>query len=161
MRSVSAIGPLASDLLREHHLSPYPSGELSPHVKLAAKGGKILCLGVGPNTNTLFHCPEDLLKEDFPAPVYENGQLAIRVKREDGTAISVATFERTARWHNCADPARLLPYFDGLIEERTIAGVDASLVPASAFLERVLFLARRGIHMYGFRFPSPARVLRH
>ena len=82
MRSVSAIGPLASDLLSEHHLSPYPSGELSPHVKIAAKGGKVLCLGVGPNTNTLFHCPEDLLKEDFPAPVYENGQLAIRVKQK-------------------------------------------------------------------------------
>lgn len=159
LRSVAAAGPLGAELLREHHLSPYPSGTLSPYAKLAEVGGKVLCVGVGAEYNSMFHCAEDILEEDFPAPVYENGLFVTRIRREDGTVIEVPAYERGTRWHYCADAARMLPYLEDVLARRFIGDVELSVVAADKFLERLLMLARLGIHMYGFRFPSPAKVL--
>jgi len=156
---VAAAGPLRAELLGEHHLSPYPSGTSSPYAKLAKVRGKVLCLGVGAEYNTMFHCAEDILRDDFPVSVYEDGLLAIQVRREDGTITAVPAYERASRWHYCADAARMLPYLEDLLARRTIRGVEVSLVAADQFLERLLMLARRGIHMYGFQFPSPSRVV--
>jgi len=159
LSSVAAVGPRADELLGQHHLSPYASGPLSPHAKIAETGGKVLCLGVGAEYNTLLHCAEDFLQKDFPAPVYEDGLRDIEVVHDDGTRSQVQAYQRAARWQYCADGVRLMKYFEDLLSRRSIASKEASLVAADAFLERVLLLAERGIHMYGFRFPPVTRTL--
>ena len=158
LRSVAAIGPLAAELTGEHHLSPYASGRQSPYAKLAAVSGKVLCLGVGPEFNTMFHCGEDTLESEFPVQVYEDGLSEIRVVGEDGTEMTVPTFVRSERWTNCCDAVRLFPYFRDVFRPAEINGVAACLIPAEPFLERLIALARAGIHMYGFHFPPPRRV---
>ena len=52
-----------------------------------------------------------------------------------------------------------VPYFEDLMKRRDINGVEVSLVAAEQFLGRLLFIARKGIHMYGFSFPPPRKVL--
>lgn len=158
LRSVAAVGPRAAELTAEHHLSPYASGRQSPYAKLAAVGGKVLCLGVGPEFNTMFHCGEDTLESEFPVHVYEDGLSQVQVVGEDGTEMTVATYVRSERWTNCCDAVRLFPYLRDVFQQGEINGVAACLIPADAFLERLVALARSGIHMYGFRFPPPRRV---
>lgn len=158
LRSVAAFGPMAAKLTSEHHLSPYASGKRSPYATLAALGGKVLCLGVGPESNTMFHCGEDILESEFPVAVYEDGLTDVRVVKADGTSMTIRVYERSTRWTYCCDAVRLLPYMRDAIRWRTINGVEAYLVPADQFLERLLALARAGIHMYGFHFPSPRHM---
>lgn len=51
----------------------------------------------------------------------------------------------------------MLPYFEDAISCQVIAGVAAYHMPADVFLERLLDLAHRDIHMHGFRFPTSAK----
>jgi aminoglycoside 3-N-acetyltransferase len=157
-RSVAAQGPMAAELTREHHLSPFASGLESPYGKLATLGGKVLFLGVGAETNTMFHCGEDILREQFPVQVYPSEPRTFRALDADGSAHVVSTYVRAARWTYCCDAVRMLPYFADLITSRSLDGVQLSLIDAGAFLERLLALARIRVHMYGFRFPSPSRA---
>jgi aminoglycoside 3-N-acetyltransferase len=154
-RSVAAHGPAAEELVREHHLSPYPSGPVSPHAKLAELRGKVLCLGVGPEFNTMFHCGEDILGPQFPVSVYEEGESELRVRTEAGEELAVRNLVRSDRWTQVGDAVRLLPYLDRAVQSRTLAALEVHLTQAAPFLEQLLALARQGIHMYGFRFPSP------
>jgi aminoglycoside 3-N-acetyltransferase len=158
LRTVAAQGPNADLLVGDHHRSPYASGPLSPYVRIAEVGGKVLSLGVGPEDNTMFHCGEDVLVAEFPVSVYEDPATEVHVVDIEGHALTVPSYERSERWTNCCDAVRMLPYFEDMLQRRVAAGVDAYLVPADRFLERLLGLARGGIHMYGFRFPSPSRT---
>jgi aminoglycoside N3'-acetyltransferase len=159
LNSVAAVGAVAPFLLDEHHQSPYAAGPLSPYARLAEVGGWVACLGVGPESNTMFHCGEDVLQEEFPVRVYGPAPRILRVCTEAGRTLDVPMWYRDERWTYCCDPVRLLPYFPDLILHRVLGSVDLFAMPSRAFLERLLFLAGKGIHMYGFRFPTPAAVL--
>ena len=155
VRTVASLGPLAEELTGEHHHSPYASGNTSPYAKLADVHGKVLCLGVGPEHNTMFHCAEDLLGSEFPVDVYE-GQAHGGSRHRHNWARDHRPELRTVGALDLLlrrGPTTAL--FCGRIQWREMAGVDAYLMPAAVFLSRLLGLARRGIHMYGFHFPAP------
>jgi aminoglycoside N3'-acetyltransferase len=67
--SVCALGPLAEEVVRGHHLSPATFGELSPFGVMARY--KTVILGVGIEyyrTLTQVHAIEDHMGPDFPIP---------------------------------------------------------------------------------------------
>lgn len=80
--SLCALGPLADELTRTHHLSPAALGELSPFGVMARR--KTAILGVGTEyyrSLTQAHAIEDHMGPDFPIP-RENEQ-PVRVKLID------------------------------------------------------------------------------
>jgi len=160
-RAVVALGRDAESLVAQHHLSPYASGKLSPYAQLAQKKGKVLCLGVGAITNTMFHCGEDILETEFPVNIYGREPKTFQVRTEKQAMLEVPAFIRSQRWSYCCDASRLLKYFDSnIIQHRTFHGIDCYLTDAHAFLTRLLELARQGVHMYGFKFPRPDKLAR-
>lgn len=158
-RSVAAQGAMAWELTHEHHLSPFASDSGSPYGKLAAMGGKVLFLGVGPEMNTMFHCGEDIMHERFPVQVYEGTPRPFRVFDAEGSVHVIKSYVRAPRWTYCCDAVRMLPYFDDLMVSVSVAGTPITLTTADRFLERLLSLAQIGVHMYGFRFPKVSSVL--
>ncbi len=64
--SVAAIGADAPLLTKDHQFSITPCDESSPYYKLAhVEGGCILLIGVDHESNTSFHCAEELVGVDY------------------------------------------------------------------------------------------------
>ena len=64
--SVAAIGADAQSLTSDHEYSITPCDEYSPYYKLAQAGnGYILLIGVDHESNTSFHCAEELVGVDY------------------------------------------------------------------------------------------------
>ena len=59
--SVCGFGPLAGELLGEHHLDDTPCGPRSPFRRLPAAGGQIVFLGCGLRPNTSMHSVEEVV----------------------------------------------------------------------------------------------------
>lgn len=155
-RSVAALGPRAELLIGEHHLSPYPCGPASPYAKLAKLNAKVLCLGVPPITNTMFHCAEDILQKRFPAAIYPGTPKVLAVEDASGMKLHVECFRPLPRWQYACSSEGLLKYFSGdIIDVRTFRGIECSITYASRFLDRLLWLAEnRNIHIYRLLFPE-------
>ena len=58
--SVCGVGPLAGELLGEHHLDDTPCGPHSPFRKLPQYDGQIIFLGCGMRPNTSMHSVEEI-----------------------------------------------------------------------------------------------------
>lgn len=89
--SIVAIGPKAEYLLSDHHLSIYPCGDLSPFYKMLEFDAKIIGLGVNTEFLSFVHCPEDILKDDFPYKVRTQQIFMAKVKDFEGKIINVET----------------------------------------------------------------------
>lgn len=154
-RSVAARGRHAEALLADHHRSPYPSGVLSPYYRIAREGGKVLTLGISAIYSAMFHCGEDVLQDEFPAPVYGRTPFKFQARSAAGEIFTVLVKRLKLRYYYKCDTARLLKYFpEDEISHRAFHGVPCSLAHAGPFLDRLLRLARSGIHIYGSRFPD-------
>jgi aminoglycoside N3'-acetyltransferase len=157
-RSMAAIGRNAAHLTSDHHNSPYASGELSPHYRLSACRGKVMCLGVGATTNTMFHCAEDVLRERFPVRVYSAEPVIWRVVDYTGRVRDVPLFVRHPKWDAVCDSSRLLKYLDAsTLWSGRAYGLQCFFFDAERFLAKLLALAAERIHMYGFGFPAAPR----
>ncbi len=149
LRSAVALGPQAGFLTGAHHRSPYTCGKQSPYGRLAETRGKVLSLGLPATFNTMFHCAEDFLCDEYPVALYPPRPAVRRLIDADGEERQVAGFERKLRWAYFADAQRLLERFDAdTIDTRSFHGVPCSLTKADRFLPRLLELARRGIHIH-------------
>jgi aminoglycoside 3-N-acetyltransferase len=159
LRSVAACGQQAKWLVADHHLSPYPSGIQSPYYRVAEANGKFLTLGLSPVMATAFHCAEDVLEGHFPSPIYEDDLFEFDARDADGETRIVQACKLKLRYGYVRDGTRILPYFsEDIIQVRTFHGVPCALIDANPFVERLLDLAKQGIHMYGFRFPRIAQT---
>jgi aminoglycoside 3-N-acetyltransferase len=79
--SVCGVGPLAGQLLGEHHLDDTPCGPHSPYRKLPGVAGQIVFLGCGLRPNTSMHSVEEVV-----VPPYLFGaMIAYDVILPDGT----------------------------------------------------------------------------
>ena len=139
--SAAAIGPLADWLCAAHHLSPTPCGYLSPYVRLAMRGGKILMLGVGLDTCTTFHSCEEMARAPY---VCQPETAAGAVILADG-----ARLETPVLLHDYNGPERGYPAFESILEKRgilTVGNAGAArilLIDSKRLVETVLaFLAR-------------------
>lgn len=89
--SVVAIGKNAEAIVGSHHLDIYPCGERSPYFLSMQMGGIIVGIGVNANFMSFVHCPEDVMKEQFPVKTRLDEVFEAEVKKEDRTALTVKT----------------------------------------------------------------------
>jgi aminoglycoside 3-N-acetyltransferase len=89
--SIVAIGKHAKAITETHHLDIYPCGEMSPYYKLMELGGFIAGIGVNAHFMSFVHCPEDVLKNQFPVKTRLNQVFEAKVKKEDGSVELVRT----------------------------------------------------------------------
>jgi aminoglycoside 3-N-acetyltransferase len=92
--SITGIGPLASDLLADHHECVYADGAGSPFDRLRAiDGAKSLCLGMRPGFHSFVHWVEDIEPDRFPLPTHE-GPFECELRDAAGTEIRRPFFRR-------------------------------------------------------------------
>lgn len=137
--SVCAIGPLAEELLDEHHLDDTPCGPRSPWRKLPQHGGALLFLGCGLGPNTSMHG----IEEAAQSPYLFGPMIRYRIVRADGQAV----------WQDCRRHAfagwiqrygRIAELDqDGWIRRGPVLQATAHLVQAAPLWEHAFAAHRR------------------
>lgn len=89
--SIVAIGKQADTITASHHTEIYPCGEKSPYYLSMQMGGIIAGIGVNANFMSFVHCPEDVLKNQFPVKTRLDEVFEAQVKNEDGSFESIKT----------------------------------------------------------------------
>ena len=76
--NVTAYGPLAEELVKDHHLStPYVQDRHSPWFKITERGGKVAMLGRTFEVNSLVHLVEYLHPDEYPRPLFMCGPVTM------------------------------------------------------------------------------------
>jgi aminoglycoside 3-N-acetyltransferase len=89
--SIVAIGKHAAEITRAHHLDIYPCGEKSPYYIAMKLGAIIAGIGVNANFMSFVHCPEDILKNQFPVKTRLDEIFEAQVKLTDGSIQHIKT----------------------------------------------------------------------
>ena len=91
INSIVAIGQHAREIVDEHGQSIYPCDETSPYYKIIKFNGIIAGLGVDTHFLSFVHCPEDVLKQQFPVKTRTEQVFEAKVKKQDGTTVIIKT----------------------------------------------------------------------
>jgi aminoglycoside 3-N-acetyltransferase len=91
INSIVAIGRHAQEIVGQHGQSIYPSDEVSPLYKMMNFDGLIIGIGVDTNFLSFVHCPEDVLKEQFPIKTRLDQVFDAKVKLKDGSIKIIRT----------------------------------------------------------------------
>ena len=89
--SIVAIGKHAASITEAHHTDIYPCGEKSPYYRTMELGGIIVGIGVNANFMSFVHCPEDILKKQFPVKTRLDQIFEAKIKKEDGSLMLIKT----------------------------------------------------------------------
>jgi aminoglycoside 3-N-acetyltransferase len=147
--SVVALGPLAAELVGQHHIDPDPCGVMSPYYKVVERGGLVVGLGVDADVLTMVHCVEDVLGERFPVATHRLGLFNARVVDGAGGECAVAT-----RVHHPRIRFRhMVRYVDrhigaDICRRFRLGGAPCYRVDARRLYERMRALAEDGVTMY-------------
>jgi aminoglycoside 3-N-acetyltransferase len=153
-KSVAAVGPLAAELLTEHHCSVLPFDEHSPFFKLIAARAKIVGLGVPTNYLTFVHAVEDHLKEQFPIEPFDRRQLwktCVDVQRREHR---LSCFSH----RSCVTAHSTIPKFaDAHLSREALTqfqegGIDFFVADAERLFEEMKQLALRKLTIYPAQF---------
>jgi len=90
--SVSAYGPNARYLVKDHHKSLTPFDSHSPYYKLLGLNADILCLGVSIQYITFYHVFEDMKGASYPIKVYYDQPIKVGVIDHDGAYRIITTY---------------------------------------------------------------------
>ena len=91
INSIVAIGKHAREIVGEHGNSIYPSDETSPCYKIMKYDGIITGIGVDTNFLSFVHCPEDVMKKQFPIKTRLDQVFEAKVKLKDGSLKIIKT----------------------------------------------------------------------
>jgi aminoglycoside 3-N-acetyltransferase len=91
INSIVAIGKHADTITGSHHTDIYPCGEKSPYYITMQLGCIIAGIGVNANFMSFVHCPEDVIKQQFPVKTRLDEVFSAKVKKEDGSFEIVKT----------------------------------------------------------------------
>jgi len=147
--SIIGVGKHATDILSGHEQSVYPCGETSPYYRMLAYKAKIV--GIGANTNffSFVHCPENVMKADFPVQTLTEQLFTGKVRLLSGEVIEVAT-----RTPHRNIQKRNIPLFmrkhipKAICAEYKIRGSDFYVADANALFIKMIELAKQNITIY-------------
>jgi aminoglycoside 3-N-acetyltransferase len=91
INSIVAIGKHAREIISEHGNSIYPGDETSPSYKIMKYDGIIIGIGVDTNFVSFVHCPEDVIKKQFPIKTRLDQVFEAKVKLKDGSLKIIRT----------------------------------------------------------------------
>jgi aminoglycoside 3-N-acetyltransferase len=147
-QSACAKGPLAEELVKDHHRGPLGCGPQSPFAKLVQHRGQILTLGAVP-INTFLHVIEDLDLDKFPRRIYSNQQRIFRVINERGEESVYQVPVRDDRVLVTLNVERVTPHLScNAYRSFSIHGVSASITEASLAMTELQHLAQHGNVIY-------------
>ncbi len=147
--SIVAIGPKAEYLLLSHHLSEYPCGELSPFYRMMEFDAKIIGLGVKTEFLSFVHCPEDILKSNFPYPVRTTEVYKAKVRDYEGNLLEVDTLAANKAIGNRDIPGFIRKYIPPIVaEDFTFRGNDFFRVDSAGLFREIKDLALKGKTIY-------------
>lgn len=87
--SIAAIGPLAQDIVGDHHRARSAFGQDSPWQRFTAINGKLMGLGISLGPVTYYHHIEDMLGDDFPVEVGYPRRFDLRCVDFEGRPLTV------------------------------------------------------------------------
>lgn len=150
--SVAAIGPLAEELTAGHEAADTPCGPGTPYAAVADRGGQVLLLGVGLESNTSFYTAE--VAAGVPYLLRDEPDLFVLVDR-DGTRRERPV--RRHRWvgRRFASTEGLLAAA-GAIRRGPVGGSSSLLLDAARFREVVRDELRRTPNLLLAPAPQPA-----
>lgn len=147
--STCGIGPMAEELLSEHHLSPFTCGSKSPLAKIADHCGQILGLGLPPGHTTFLHVVEDIDPDKYPRPIYVRKPVDYTVINEIGQELSVSVNLRNPKVSNTIRLERITQHLSEQAHRVfSIYGVPAFIADAKLLLGELCSLRDKGIILY-------------
>ena len=157
VHSVTAGGPNAEFLVRDHHRSETPWDQHSPYARLADVDAIALCLGLPRSFGfaTAQHCPESLLFHEVPyfRRVFSE-PITYRYRDEQGSEGTHAIRRRIGRCRI----ARVRRYIDpAQVRVTRVSNLRVQAVDVRYLVRRLVELARQGITQY--YWPIPFRHL--
>jgi aminoglycoside 3-N-acetyltransferase len=149
IRSVTALGPIAEQLVARHHESPFPFSSTSPFALHADSGGLVVGLGVSTKNLTLVHVLDDAHPESLPASPYMPELFLAPCRDAEGRDTVVPTYAHDQRRMRFDVPRFVRLHFDrSVAEDLRWRGMDFFRVEAGPFVDGLVRLARSGITIY-------------
>jgi aminoglycoside N3'-acetyltransferase len=149
LNSIVAIGKDAEMLVNEHVYSLYPCDERSPYYKMLRFNSIIIGIGVDTNFLSFVHCPEDILKEQFPVKTRMDEVFEARVRKQDGTVINMQTFAAHPQIHHNDITSFFEKYVsDSRNRNLVVRGNRFFTVNAQLLYETIVKKAEEGVTIY-------------
>lgn len=147
MASVSALGPLADELVAGHHLAPTTFGAATPFGIMTERRTAVVGIGVEYfRCLSQVHAAEDLLGERFPL-VLRPGRISIELRGGEGSPFNYELPIATTSMRRRLERLELLLGPDELIRWR-FHGVPLFVTSAARVTEALMEAALRGETIY-------------
>ena len=150
--SVCAAGPLAAELMEAHPIDTTPCGPHSPFRAIAERGGQILFLGCGLESNTTMHAVEEMIVP----PYLFDPPIEYRLILADGSERKkIFTPHNFRGWRQRYD--RVADILCAPATARaSIAGAASLLLDAAALWDAALAALRQDPLCFVERLPNPS-----
>ena len=149
VNSIVAIGANAKEIVAGHEQDIYPCGVSSPYYKMLKYNAKILGIGVNSLFLSFVHCPEDVMKNDFPLQTRTDKSYFGKVKLANGEVINVETLPAHKNIQNRNVPKFLKKYVSkSIYSEHKIRGNIFFIADANALFNRMIELAKQNKTIY-------------
>lgn len=150
--SIVAIGKYAKEITDEHEKSIYPCGEMSPYYKMMQYDALIVGLGVKSHFLSFVHCPEDILKNQFPIKTRTDEVFQGKVKLIDGSIKTVDTLAAHSNIQKRDIPAFIKKNIPGSIFSGfQISGNSFYKANSRLLFNKIIELAQEGKTIYNSR----------
>lgn len=149
INSIVAIGKYAKELVSSHEQSVYPAGELSPYYKMMKYNAKIIGIGVNANFLSFVHCPEDIMKEEFPVRTRTEQIYSGKIRLLSGEIVHVKTLAAHTNIQKRNIPAFLDKYIPkDIYSACIIRGSDFYVADANGLYHKMIGLAKQNKTIY-------------
>ncbi|MDR2916963.1 MAG: AAC(3) family N-acetyltransferase [Tannerella sp.] len=149
INSIIAIGKNAKEIISGHEQSIYPCGETSPYYKMLKYNAKIIGIGVNSNFLAFVHCPEDMMKENFPVQTRTNQSFIGKVKLSTSEIMEVKTLAAHKNIQKRNIPAFIKRYIPkDIFSEYNIRGSNFFVADANNLFKKMVELAKQNKTIY-------------
>jgi aminoglycoside 3-N-acetyltransferase len=149
INSIVALGKNAEEVVSGHEQSIYPCGESSPYYKMLKYNAKIVGIGINSNFLSFVHCPEDIMKDDFPIQTRTDESYIGKVRLSANETVHVRTLAAHKNIQNRNIPAFLRKHVPkNIFSVYQIRGSEFYTVDANALFHKIIELAKRNITIY-------------
>lgn len=148
---VCAFGPMAEELISNHHLIMYPFGPSTPFSRMDEKGGKILMIGVDSACLTHVHVAEDALVSAFPKSVYLNDPITVDVVDMEGITRKVTTYAHNPAVSRLKSITRFENEWirEGVLKRGAAGNIELRVFESAALSGLLKEWAKNGKTIYG------------
>lgn len=149
LNSIVAIGKNAIDIVEEHGDSIYPCDEKSPYYKIMKYNGIIMGLGVNTDFLSFVHCPEDVMKGQFPVKTRLDEVFESRVRLINGTTRIIKTLTAHPQIKH-RDINNFLKRYVGkeICRNFTLKGNRFFVAHSKELFDEIVLLAKKGKTIY-------------